>query len=198
VWKRRTKGADVQAPFLIGTHVYLRPLERADAPRIVPWMNDPEITRNLVYRGPINLRAEEEFIDRISPDPHSLTLAVALRENDQLIGGTGLHQIDQRNRHAAFGLFIEKGEWGKGYGTEATSLMVGHAFETLNLNRVWLHVYEYNERGIRAYERVGFRREGVLRQDNYREGRYWDTIVMALLREQWRPSLDHLPEQREK
>ena len=63
--------------------------------------------------------------------------------------------------------------------------MTGYAFETLNLNRVWLHVYEYNERGIRAYEKVGFKREGVLRQDRYHAGRYWDTITMAILREEW-------------
>jgi RimJ/RimL family protein N-acetyltransferase len=53
------------------------------------------------------------------------------------------------------------------------------------MNRVWLHVYEYNERGLRAYERVGFKREGVLRQHRYHEGRYWDTIVMGILREEW-------------
>jgi RimJ/RimL family protein N-acetyltransferase len=64
--------------------------------------------------------------------------------------------------------------------------MVGYAFETLNLNRIWLNVYEYNQRGVRAYEKVGFRREGVLRQDTFRDGRYWDTIAMAVLREEWR------------
>ena len=63
-----------------------------------------------------------------------------------------------------------------------TRLMVGHAFETMNLNRVWLHVYEFNEAGGRAYEKVGFHKEGVLRQDVYREGRYWDTIVMGIQR----------------
>jgi RimJ/RimL family protein N-acetyltransferase len=55
----------------------------------------------------------------------------------------------------------------------------------LNLNRVWLHVYEYSERGIRAYTRAGFQKEGVLRQDTYREGRYWDTILMGILRADW-------------
>ncbi len=89
-------------------------------------------------------------------------------------------------RRASFGILIgDKAAWGKGYGSEATRLMLRHAFETLNLNRVWLHVYEYNQRGIRAYEKVGFRREGVLRQDTFRDGRYWDTIAMAVLREEW-------------
>jgi RimJ/RimL family protein N-acetyltransferase len=173
-------------PFLIGTKIYLRPLERADAPQCLGWFNHPAITRMLLTYRPINLRAEEEFIDKALQSEHDLALGIALKDADRLIGGTGLHQIDFKNRHAGFGIAIgDKEEWGKGYGTEATGLIVQHAFETLNLNRVWLHVYEHNERAIRVYMAVGFKKEGVLRQHDYREGRYWDTIIMAILREEW-------------
>jgi RimJ/RimL family protein N-acetyltransferase len=172
-------------PFLVGAGVYLRPLDRADAPAFVTWLNDPEVTRFLLAYQPMTLRAEEEFIDKAGQGD-DVILGIVLREGDRLIGGTGLHQIDQRCRRAAFGILIgDKGAWGKGYGTEAARLMVAHAFETLNLNRVWLHVYEYNPRGLRSYEKLGFRREGVLRQDTFRDGRYWDTIAMAILREEW-------------
>lgn len=173
-------------PFLIGTRIYLRAMERADAPHCLAWFNHPEITRTLLAYRPINLRAEEEFIDKATQSEHDLVLGIVLKDGDRLIGGTGLHHLDFKNRHASFGITIgDKEEWGKGYGTEATGLMIQHAFETLNLNRVWLHVYEYNERGIRVYTKLGFEKEGVLRQDTYREGRYWDTIVMAILRQEW-------------
>jgi RimJ/RimL family protein N-acetyltransferase len=173
-------------PFLIGTNVYLRPLERADAPRIVPWFNDPEVTATLERYRPLDLQEEEAFIERAYRSEHDLPLGIALRETDQLIGVTGLHQIDPRNRHATFGICIgEKSEWGKGHGTEVTALMVAYAFRELNLNRVWLRVYEQNRSGIRAYEKVGFRREGVLRQDRFHEGRYWDTFVLGILRQEW-------------
>jgi RimJ/RimL family protein N-acetyltransferase len=174
-------------PFLIGTKIYLRPLEREDAPLLVPWVNDAEITRTLerLYR-PLNLQAEVDFIERIYKSEHDVVFGIVVKETDVLIGVTGLHQMDFKNRRAVFGIFIgEKSVWGKGYGTEATALITGYAFETLNLNRVGLEVYEDNERGIRAYERVGFQREGVLRQMMYREGRYWNTILMSLLREEW-------------
>jgi RimJ/RimL family protein N-acetyltransferase len=171
--------------FLIGTKIYLRPLEREDAKQCASWFNHPEITRTLLIYRPVNLRFEEEFIDKALQSEHDLVLGIALQDSDRLIGGTGLHRIDFKDRHASFGITIgEKEEWGKGYGTEATRLMVQYAFETLNLNRVWLHVYEYNQRGMRVYEKIGFQKEGVLRQDTYREGRYWDTIVMAILREE--------------
>ena len=64
-----------------------------------------------------------------------------------------------------------------------------YAFRTLNLNRIWLHVFEFNERALRAYEKVGFVREGVLRQDVFREGRYWNTVVMGILRDEWLPAV---------
>jgi RimJ/RimL family protein N-acetyltransferase len=176
----------MQTPFLVGNKIYLRPLEKEDAKIFLPWFNDPQVTRYVVAYRPINLRAEEEFIDKALQDEHGLGLGIVIKGTDQLIGGTGLHHIDFRNRHASFGLTIgAKEEWGKGYGTEATRLMVQYAFETLNLNRVWLHVLEFNERGIRAYEKVGFQREGILRQAAFREGRYWNTIVMGILREEW-------------
>jgi [ribosomal protein S5]-alanine N-acetyltransferase len=99
------------------------------------------------------------------------------------------NDIDDKNRHAMFGIFVGAAEArGKGYGTAATAMVVRYAFNTLNLNRVWLHVYEDNKPGIRVYEKVGFRKEGVLRQDNFRRGRYRDTIVMGILRADGRRS----------
>jgi RimJ/RimL family protein N-acetyltransferase len=177
----------VQNPFLIGTAVYLRPLEREDAPTLTRWMNDPEVTRFLRGRGPINQIAEEEFLRSISDSTTDLVVGIVVRETERFIGATGLHHIDHRNRHGMFGITLgETAEWGKGYGTEVTRLIVRHAFETLNLNRVWLHVYEFNPRAVHTYEKVGFMHEGRLRQDTFRGGRYWDTLVMAILREDWK------------
>lgn len=171
-------------PFLVGANVYLRPLDRGDAPAFVTWMNDPDLSRFLLTCRPMTLRAEEEYIDSLAQGER-ISLGIVLRDGDRLIGGAGLHDIDSRCRKATFGILIgPPEERGKGYGTEATRLVVGYAFETLNMNKVCLHVYEYNPRGVRTYEKVGFRREGVLRQETYRDGRYWDTIVMGILREE--------------
>jgi UDP-4-amino-4,6-dideoxy-N-acetyl-beta-L-altrosamine N-acetyltransferase len=176
----------MQNPFLIGENLYLRPLERTDAPRIMAWLNDPEVRRYLLGRWPINLPAEEAFLDQLSKDQERLVLGMVLKGTEELIGVLGFHQIEWWTRQAAFGITLgAKEHWGQGYGTEATRLLVGHAFATMNLHRVWLHVYEFNARAIRTYEKVGFQREGVLRQDAFRDGRYWDTYVMAILRDEW-------------
>jgi RimJ/RimL family protein N-acetyltransferase len=176
----------MQNPFLIGTQVYLRPLERTDAPVLVKWINDPQVTRTLQHYRPQNLQTEEAWVDGLYRAEHDLVLGIAVKEDDRLVGCSGLHNIDYKDRKASIGIMIgEPEEWGKGYGSEATALMINHGFATLNLHRVWLHVYAHNARAIAAYEKLGFQREGTLRQDLYREGRYIDVYTMGMLREEW-------------
>jgi RimJ/RimL family protein N-acetyltransferase len=173
--------------FLAGTRVYLRPLEREDTAHFVAWVNDPQVTRTLLLHRPMTLEAEEEFLANITKSERDVVLGIVARVSDDLIGITGLHQIDGKDRHAVFGIFIgEVSEWGKGYGTEATRLMVEYAFDTLNLHRVWLHVLEHHAAAIRLYRKVGFQQEGVLREALFREGRYHNLITMAILRDEWR------------
>jgi RimJ/RimL family protein N-acetyltransferase len=173
-------------PFLVGSKIYLRPLESADAGAVAPWFNAPEVRQYLSRYRPMNVHAEVAFLEKSSRSEKEVLLGIVVSEGDVLIGCAGLHPIDWKNRHSGFGIVIgEPAHWEKGYGTEATALMAGYAFESLNLNRVWLRVYEDNPRALRAYEKIGFRREAILRQDNYRHGRYWDTILMAMLHEEW-------------
>ena len=173
--------------FLAGTSIYLRPIERADAPLFVRWVNDADVTRTLLLYRPMTQETEEEYLMNIAKSDRDVVLGIAARESDELVGITGLHQIELKDRHATFGIVIgEKSEWGKGYCTEATGLMLGYAFDTLNLHRVALHVAEHNVAGIRSYLKVGFRQEGVLREAMFREGRYHNLLAMAILRDEWR------------
>ncbi len=187
-------------PFLIGDKIYLRPLEFSDTTSMAAWMNDHDVTRTLQMFRPMNEESERAFVERVTRSDTEIALGIVTRSADRFIGTAGLMQIHWRERQACFGISIgDKSCWGRGYGTEATRLVTGYAFETLNLNRVWLHVYDFNHAGIRAYERVGFRREGVLRQGAFREGKYHDVHVMAMLREDWtspRPERRSAPKRR--
>jgi len=173
-------------PFLAGKKVYLRPLEPSDAPRMVGWMNDPDVRRTLGIARPLSEQSEQDFIDKVTRNPNEVGFAIVARRDDRFIGTAGLMQIDWFARLAGFGISIgDTSRWGLGYGTETTRLVTDYAFDTLNLNRVWLHVYDINPAGIRVYERVGYRREGLLRQGAYRDGAYRDVLAMAILREDW-------------
>ncbi|HVO18469.1 MAG TPA: GNAT family protein [Anaeromyxobacter sp.] len=170
----------------MGRKVELRPLTQADAPRLVELLGDPEVNRNLRVRAPVSLAVEREFIAALSRTTDQLVLGIAARDDGRLLGVAGLHQLADPARQAELGLFLGgPSEWGKGFGTEATWLLCQHGFEALGLNRIWLHVYADNLRGLRAYERVGFRREGVLRQGAVRDGRHVDVVSMGILRSEW-------------
>lgn len=176
---------------ILGEGIRLRAIEKSDIPRFVRWLNDPEVTQYLLLSSPLSLAMEEKwFENQLSIPPASgQVLAIEVLEGDDWlhIGNTGLHNVDAVSRCAEFGIFIgEKACWNRGFGTSATRLALKHGFENLNLNRIYLHVYENNARAIRAYETAGFVREGVLRQGVFKNGRYLDLIVMATLRSEWK------------
>jgi RimJ/RimL family protein N-acetyltransferase len=173
-------------PFLIGEKIYLRPLEPSDAAAMVAWTNDSDVTRTLHMYRPMTEENERAFIERVSTSDREIGTAIMTRHGDRFIGTAGLMMIHWRERQACFGISIgDKASWGRGYGTEVTRLLTGYAFETLNLNRVWLHVFDFNTAGIRAYEKVGYRHEGLMRQAAFREGAYHDVHLMAILQEDW-------------
>jgi RimJ/RimL family protein N-acetyltransferase len=176
-------------PFLIGDQLYLRPLEMSDLERCQRWFNDPDVRQFLDSVRPLSQEAERAFLEKAvgkasGPDA-DLIMAIVLKKDDRHIGNAGLHRINLVDRNAEFGIVIgEKDFWQKGYGTEATRLLVEHGFNTLNLHRIYLRVHDDNPRGMAAYEKVGFCREGVWRQALYRHGSYHDVIFMGLLREE--------------
>jgi RimJ/RimL family protein N-acetyltransferase len=173
-------------PVLSGARVVLRPLVRADAPRLVALLADPAVRANLRLTGPVTLEQEEEFIETVGRATDQLVLGVVAADDGRLLGVTGLHQLGDPARQAEFGIFLGgPAEWGRGFGGEATRLVVDHGFDVLGLNRIWLHVHADNARGLRAYARAGFRREGLLRQGARRGDRFVDVIAMAILREEW-------------
>ncbi len=107
-------------------------------------------------------------------------------ESGEHIGNISLENIQWKDRQATLGIVIGAKEyWGQGYGTDAIRTLLRFAFEELNLNRIQLSVFDFNERARRCYRRCGFQEEGRLRQAHYTEGRYHDVILMAILREDW-------------
>jgi RimJ/RimL family protein N-acetyltransferase len=168
--------------YLHGQSVYLRPLEMADLKRCQRWINDPATRSTLATFMPTSEIAEREFIENAARNKDGVVFAIVLAESHRHIGTCGLMGIRWKDRAAEFGILIgETGCRGKGYGTEATELTVRFAFETLNLNRVQLGVFDFNEAGIRAYEKVGFVREGVLRESHFIDGRFVPQVVYSLL-----------------
>lgn len=176
----------MKGSFLAGDNVYLRPIEMDDAGRCRNWINDAEVRRYLLVHRPCNEVKERKWIESRYENENELVLAIAVKKDDSHIGNTGLHSIDYKNRKAELGIVIgSERHRGKGFGTESAALIIEYAFNTLNLNRVYLRVFDFNERARRSYEKLGFAKEGVWRQDHFVDGRYCDTVLMGLLRSEW-------------
>lgn len=174
---------------IYGKRIRLRAVEQEDVAKFHEWVNDPEVTRGLAMYLPYSMKDEESWFENVGKhDPHEKPFAIDIKKGKgwKLIGNCGTFGISLVNRNCELGIMIgDKAEWNKGYGAEAMSLLLQHGFETLNLNRIFLRVYEDNVRAVRSYEKAGFVLEGRQRQAVYKHGKYEDVLFMSVLRSEW-------------
>jgi RimJ/RimL family protein N-acetyltransferase len=173
---------------LEGELVVLRRHVPANVTAFQRWYSDAEVARLARYQdGPMRADEIDRFFQLRALGAESLTMAIHEREANRLIGSCAFSQLDGENGSAMYHITIgEKDAWGHGYGTEATQLMLDHAFGSLGLHRIALTVFEFNERAIRAYRRGGFVVEGRARESIWRDGRWWDELAMSMLATEWR------------
>lgn len=168
-----------------GEKVRLREYRREDINIRLSYINDPEIEKLLVAETPypVTLNEEEKWFESISAFKDTYRFAIETIEDSEYIGECSISNVDWKNSVAAVGIFIGKKKfWGKGYGKDAMKTLISFIFMQMNINKVRLNVYSFNERAIKCYEKCGFKTEGILREEMYRDGKYYDTIAMGILR----------------
>lgn len=175
----------ISESILTGDKVRLRPVEERDLPRFARWLADREVTRWLAGIGePPTLEDEREWYESKRADPDNVMWSIDTLEG-RLVGNVEL-RLAPRARRAEMGIAVQdKSQWGQGLGTDTVRLVLEYAFEDLQINRVELTTDEENARAIRCYEKCGFVREGLLRQHRLVDGRFGNTVVMAVLNSDW-------------
>ncbi|RCX21417.1 RimJ/RimL family protein N-acetyltransferase [Fontibacillus phaseoli] len=168
----------------------MREYRMEDLPHIRSWVNDEDIVGNLseIFMFPQTYHNTESFLKSMV-EGNTETQGFIIAEKDTLdyIGQIDLHRLNWRNRSATLGIVIGRKEMlGQGYGREAIGLLQRFVFETLNLNRLELEVYGFNERAHRCYLSCGFKEEGRARQKIFKHGKYHDVILMSILAEEYR------------
>jgi [ribosomal protein S5]-alanine N-acetyltransferase len=172
-------------PFLSGDRLYLREVRPSDvSAAYYRWMNDPQVTQFLESRFyPQSQEGLLSFVQGKLGDPQNVFLAIVLRQGDRHIGNIKLGPINWIHRRADIGILIgEKDCWGQGYATEAIQLLVNYSFQTLNLHKLTAGCYDVNQGSARAFQKVGFAVEGVLKQHVYCNGEYIDQVSLGLVR----------------
>lgn len=165
---------------LRGDRVLLRPLASGDLRRCVKWFSDPQVVRFLGRSTPVTLAEEERWFREYRRRSDEQIFAIEVDSHH--IGNLGLHKVDRVHRKAELGIVIgEPAYWSRGYGSDAVRAGLRYGFGSLGLNKISLDVIEYNERGIRSYEKVGFQREGVHREEIFKDGRFFNVLRMGIL-----------------
>lgn len=170
-------------PFLMGRRVYLRPVKITDAPTIQDWHNDPEL-RKVARAGerPTTLRQEKEDIKTAQHNKDEAYLLVLKKSNDKEIGFIRGSGLTSSSRNVWLRMIIgDKKAWGKNYAADALHCFLGWLFYELNVHRITCETYATNRRAIRFFEKMGFKREGIIREAHYIEGQYHDIISFGLL-----------------
>ena len=172
-----------RALFIEGEHVNLVPLTADDAEACFGWLNDMAI---IVDAGneplPAGLHKQREFLRDLYGRKNSLFLGIQRRADGSLIGTGGLSHIEWVNQRAELTLCIgQKDQQGMGYGTEATMLILDHAFRKLNLHSVMLRVIDYNTAALACYRKCGFTPIGRRREAKIIDNQRFDVLYMDIL-----------------
>ena len=175
---------------LTGRLVRLRAHAPSDLDAALRWINDTEVTRTLAARYPMSAQAESVWLERASQGDtrhHETDVYFAIDTLEgRYIGNCGIHRVEWENRCAAVGIMIgEKDCWDQGYGSDAMRTMLRFAFREMNLHRIELTVFDFNERARAAYRKCGFVEEGRRRSAWFSDGEYHDIVVMGILREKF-------------
>jgi RimJ/RimL family protein N-acetyltransferase len=171
-----------------GKKVRLRAYRKEDIPLRLAYINDPEVSSNLTpdIPFPITLQEEEKWFDSITALNDTYKFAIETIDDNKFIGGCSINGVDWKNGVATIGIFIGSREYrGSGYGTDAMGILMKFIFMQMNINKIRLTVFSFNEGAIRCYEKCGFKIEGILRQEIFRDGKWYDKIAMGLLREEY-------------
>lgn len=169
-------------PTLVGDLVLLRPVGPEDVPGMVEMVGDPEVRRLTgTHREFTEEQARTWYATRSDHDDR-LDLAITERGAGTYVGEVVLNELDADNRSCSFRIaLVGPRAFGRGYGTEATRLVLRHAFAAVGVHRVQLEVYDFNPRARHVYEKVGFVHEGTKRQALFWDGQWVDAHLMAML-----------------
>jgi RimJ/RimL family protein N-acetyltransferase len=173
-------------PTLVGDLVLLRPVSGADVPGLIEMLQDPESMRLTGTHSDFDAAVAENWYATRAEHDDRLDLAVIERESGGYVGEVVLNELDRDNRSCGFRIsLVGPRAFGRGYGTQATQLILAHAFDTVGVNRIELEVYDFNPRARHVYEKVGFVHEGTKRQALRWDGAWVDAHLMAMLASDW-------------
>lgn len=168
-----------------GKIVLLRPVEERDLELIARWRNAPENWRYFFSPFFISISGQKKWYEKLLADRTRILFMIDTLEEGKTVGVVGLDNIDWHTQQCEGGqIVVDPAERQYGYAEEAAQLIIDYAFLELNMNRMYAICYPFNQ-VIDFVKLLGFQQEGVLRQAAFTNGKFYDKVVLGLLREEW-------------
>jgi len=174
--------------FLTGHKVYLRSLEDTDAYTDYPsWLNDTDITAfSEQHYYPYTVNNAVNFIKSLDDDRSKLMLAIVENDSDKHIGNIALSSISTQHKSAEFSIMIGNKDFhSKGCALDAASLIIDHGFKTMNLHRIFCGTMENNIPMHKLAIKLNMIKEGVVRDEVFKDGKYHNCIRYSILKSEW-------------
>ncbi|MDH5460698.1 MAG: GNAT family N-acetyltransferase [Candidatus Bathyarchaeota archaeon] len=179
-------------PRLETDRLILREMTPDDVEFYFRHFNNKEVVEGSCFPGPKTLEAATEELElyciRPFKENRGIRWGIARKGNEELIGTCGYYDWNKTSRRAEVGYDLEPAHWGESIMTEALRAVLRYGFEEMALNRIQAIIDSENMRSIKLVERLGFRKEGVLRQNSYFRGKFRDEVCFSLLKEEWTKS----------
>lgn len=168
-----------------GKKTGLRALEKEDLRQLRDWRNIPEFRKNFREVRELNMNNQEKWLEITNSRSTDFFFAIVDVKTDELIGACGLLYINWIIRAADFSFYIGKNEWyidDEGFSADATRLLLDYGFNNLNLNKIWMELYEFDEKKLNFFRgNFNFQIDGKLRNNCFEGGKFWDSYIISLL-----------------
>jgi len=167
----------------------LRDIERKDLSAVHDYSSDPEVVRYMDW-GPNTDEDDKKFLERAlaarKENPRrNFTLAIVLKDTNRLIGSCGIHESNPVDMEGWIGYCLSKRHWRQGFGTETAKGLVNFGFNGLGLHRIFATCMPANTASAHVLEKTGMQLEGRLRQHRRVKGKWRDSLVYAMLNQEW-------------
>jgi len=171
-----------------GKKIFLSDLKETNLEQLRQWRNKPELRKYFREHRLISELMQNDWFEKAKKDQNQYNFEIyAIEPNGppKLIGHCGLYYINWIHRFAEFGIYIGDPNYREGgFGSDALRTLIGYGFNDLNLNKIWCEVYG-NNKSLDIYRHLGFHDDGILRQNYFNEGQYWDSYLLSMLKSEF-------------
>ncbi len=174
---------------LVGNSTCLRAVEEADLELLRDWRNIPEFRINFREHRELSLENQKKWFDRLTMSPSDYMFVILEKETQEPIGACGLLYTNWIIRSSDFSFYIGKDKLyiDEKYAKDAAEVLIRYGFKELNLNKIWMELYEYDIKKLEFFQNeFRFKVEGKLRSNSFAKGRYWDSFIISLLNSEFK------------